>query len=98
MMGANSVMQLHEPFSHNTVQKWIDEAISDVAIQGSFLTHCFQQGGAKYQFMFALVGQRWPLARVHWWGGWAKQEHVGHFLPPFLYKAQTEHPVFPCLV
>ncbi|KIK74945.1 hypothetical protein PAXRUDRAFT_174273 [Paxillus rubicundulus Ve08.2h10] len=25
--------------------------------------------------MFAPVGQCWPLAKVHWWGGWAEQEH-----------------------
>ncbi|KAF8833371.1 hypothetical protein BDN67DRAFT_857019, partial [Paxillus ammoniavirescens] len=25
--------------------------------------------------MFAPVGQRWPLAKVRWWGGWAEQEH-----------------------
>ncbi|KAG1784343.1 uncharacterized protein HD556DRAFT_1219764, partial [Suillus plorans] len=25
--------------------------------------------------MFAPVGQRWTLAKVHWWGGWAEGEH-----------------------
>jgi hypothetical protein len=26
--------------------------------------------------MFAPVGQRWTLACIRWWGGWAKGEHV----------------------
>ncbi|KAF9226135.1 hypothetical protein BS17DRAFT_648292, partial [Gyrodon lividus] len=24
--------------------------------------------------MFAPIGQHWTLAKVCWWGGWAKQE------------------------
>ena len=41
-----------------------------------FTTHCFRRGGAQYRFMFAPVGQRWTLARIRWWGGWAQGEHV----------------------
>ncbi|KAG2039432.1 hypothetical protein BDR03DRAFT_980921 [Suillus americanus] len=44
-------------------------------IRGNFSTHCFRRGGAQYWFMFAPVGQRWTLAKVHWWGGWADGEH-----------------------
>ena len=83
VMGINGVMQPRELLSHDTVQKWIHEATSGAAIWGSFSTHCFQQGGAQYWFMFVLIGQYWPLARVYWWSGWAKQEHVGCFLLPF---------------
>lgn len=78
-MGANGVIQPREPLSHDTVQKWINEATSGAGISGSFSTHCFRRGGAQYHFMFAPVGQRWPLAKVRWWGGWAEQEHVGFF-------------------
>ncbi|KAG1723135.1 uncharacterized protein EDB91DRAFT_1087922 [Suillus paluster] len=34
----------------------------------------FRRGGAQYWFMFAPVGQRWTLAKVRWWGGWADGE------------------------
>jgi hypothetical protein len=43
---------------------------------GKFTTHCFRRGGAQYRFMFAPLGQRWTLARVRWWGGWALREKV----------------------
>ena len=26
--------------------------------------------------MYAPVGERWSLAVVHWWGGWAEGENV----------------------
>ena len=81
VMGVNGVMQPCKLLSHNTVQKWIYEATLGAAIQSSFSTHCFQQGGAQYWFMFVPVGQYWLLARVRWWCGWAEQEHVGCFLP-----------------
>ncbi|KIK74950.1 hypothetical protein PAXRUDRAFT_835844 [Paxillus rubicundulus Ve08.2h10] len=74
-MGTNGVIQPHEPLSHDTVQKWINEATSGAGISGSFSTHCFRRGGAQYHFMFTPVGQHWPLAKVHWWGRWAEQEH-----------------------
>ncbi|KAJ8593535.1 Bromodomain-containing protein [Rhizopogon salebrosus TDB-379] len=44
-------------------------------ILGNFSTHCFHRGGAQYWFMFAPVGQRWTLAKVRWWGGWAEGWH-----------------------
>ncbi|KIJ19774.1 hypothetical protein PAXINDRAFT_68324, partial [Paxillus involutus ATCC 200175] len=78
-MGANGVIQPREPLSHDTIQKWINEATSGAGISRSFSTHCFRRGGAQYHFMFAPVGQRWPLAKVRWWGGWAEQEHVDFF-------------------
>ncbi|KAH0832355.1 hypothetical protein J3R83DRAFT_13378 [Lanmaoa asiatica] len=73
-MGANGVMQPREPLSHNTIQRWINEATTGATIRGSFSTHCFRRGGAQYHFMFAPIGQHWPLAKVRWWGGWAEQE------------------------
>ncbi|KAF9242145.1 hypothetical protein BU15DRAFT_44465 [Melanogaster broomeanus] len=74
-MGANGVVQPRELLSHDTVQKWINEATSGAGIPGSFSTHCFRRGGAQYRFMFSPVGQRWSLAKVRWWGGWAEQEN-----------------------
>ena len=76
-MGANGIVQPCEPLSHDTVQRWIDEATMGATIRGSFSTHCFRRGGAQYRFMFAPIGQCWPLAKVRWWGGWAEQERVG---------------------
>ncbi|KAI6111260.1 hypothetical protein F5141DRAFT_1274775 [Pisolithus sp. B1] len=74
-LGANGVLQPGQPLSHDTVQKWIDEAVAGAGIHGTFSTHCYHRGGAQYRFMFAPVGQRWTLARVRWWGGWAEGEH-----------------------
>jgi hypothetical protein len=75
-MGANGVVQPGQPISHDTVQKWINESMAGAGIRGNFSTHCFRRGGAQYWFMFAPVGQRWTLAKVRWWGGWAEGEQV----------------------
>ncbi|KAG1836898.1 hypothetical protein F4604DRAFT_1602155 [Suillus subluteus] len=75
VMGANSVVHPRQPISHDTVQKWINESTAGAGILGNFSTHCFRCGGAQYWFMFAPVGQRWTLAKVRWWGGWAEGEH-----------------------
>ncbi|KAG1832589.1 hypothetical protein DFJ58DRAFT_671092 [Suillus subalutaceus] len=74
-MSANGVMHPGQPISHDTVQKWINESTAGAGILGNFSTHCFRRGGAQYSFMFAPVGQRWTLAKVRWWGGWAEGEH-----------------------
>ncbi|KIN97880.1 hypothetical protein M404DRAFT_100511, partial [Pisolithus tinctorius Marx 270] len=74
-IGTNGVLQPGEPLSHDMIQKWIDEAVVGSGIPGTFTTHCYRRGGAQYRFMFAPVGQRWTLARVRWWGGWAEGEH-----------------------
>ncbi|KAF9223300.1 hypothetical protein BS17DRAFT_808772 [Gyrodon lividus] len=81
VMGANGIVHPRKPLSHDTIQKWINEAVDDAGIPGFFSTHCFRRGGAQYHFMFAPVGQCWTLAKVHWWGGWAEQEQVS--LPDF---------------
>jgi hypothetical protein len=80
-MGANGIVQPREHISHDTVQSWINEATTGADIcqasgGGSFSTHCFRQGSAQYRFMYAPVGERWSLAVVQWWGGWAEGEHV----------------------
>jgi hypothetical protein len=75
-MSANGIVHPGQPISHDTVQKWIHESTASAGILGNFSTHCFRRGGAQYWFMFAPVGQRWTLAKVRWWGGWAEGEHV----------------------
>ncbi|KAG1858189.1 hypothetical protein F4604DRAFT_1685051 [Suillus subluteus] len=74
-MSANGIVHPGQPIFHDTIQKWINESTTGAGIRGNFSTHCFRQGGAQYWFMFAPVGQRWTLAKVCWWGGWADGEH-----------------------
>jgi integrase len=78
-IGANGT-SVHptRPMSADVVQKRITEMATNGGIDGAehYTTHCFRRGGAQYRFMFAPVGQRWTLARIRWWGGWAKGEHV----------------------
>ncbi|KIN97313.1 hypothetical protein M404DRAFT_97832, partial [Pisolithus tinctorius Marx 270] len=44
--------------------------------------------------MYAPVGQRWTLARVRWWGGWAEGEHrdtLMRYLLDELHCYETDH-------
>ncbi|KAI5988006.1 hypothetical protein EDD15DRAFT_2172890 [Pisolithus albus] len=93
-LGTNGVLQPGEPLSHDMVQKWIDEAVAGAGIRGTFSTHCYRRGGAQYRFMFTPVGQRWTLARVRWWGGWAEGEHrdtLMRYLLDELYCYENDH-------
>ncbi|KAI6039701.1 hypothetical protein EDC04DRAFT_2568118, partial [Pisolithus marmoratus] len=98
-IGANGVLQPGEPLSHNTVQKWIDKAVAGAGIPGTKIMkclqcHCYRRGGVQYRFMFAPVGQRWTLARVQWWGGWAEGEHrdtLMHYLLDELHCYENDH-------
>ncbi|KIO12167.1 hypothetical protein M404DRAFT_125937 [Pisolithus tinctorius Marx 270] len=93
-VGANGVLQPGEPLSHDTVQKWIDEGVAGAGIPRTFSTHCYRRGGAQYRFMYAPVGQRWTLARVRWWGGWAEGEHrdtLMRYLLDELHCYETDH-------
>lgn len=78
-LGVNGlVAHPHIPVSSDIVKKMINEwaAAAGISGAGHFTTHCFRRGGAQYRFMFAPMGQRWTLARIRWWGGWAVGEHV----------------------
>ncbi|KIK73848.1 hypothetical protein PAXRUDRAFT_20439 [Paxillus rubicundulus Ve08.2h10] len=97
-MGAAGIMQPHEPLSHDTVQSWIDEAVSGTKIAvlngGKFTTHTYRRGGAQYRYMFAPVGKRFTLAKVCWWGGWAKNKHrdtMIRYLLDELHAYETDH-------
>ncbi|KAL4072631.1 hypothetical protein V8B97DRAFT_2023395 [Scleroderma yunnanense] len=62
---ANSILKPCGPISQDAVQKWISEATTGARIEG----------GAQYWFMYAPVGQQWPLSTVQWWGRWADGKH-----------------------
>ncbi|KAF8592785.1 hypothetical protein K439DRAFT_1505031 [Ramaria rubella] len=79
LVNPKGLIQPRTPISHDTIQKWIDEFVIGAGINlwlGRLTTHCFCRGGAQYPFMYALVGKRWSLATIRWWGGWAEGEHV----------------------
>ena len=81
----NGIIQPHRPVTSDMVQKKINEMALSAGITGAghFTTHCFRRGGAQYRFMFAPIGERWTLARIRWWGGWAVGEHVwSHYIHP----------------
>ena len=64
VMGPNTASCLHQLASAGQWQRSIGGA------------RC---GGVQYRFMFAPVGERWTLAKVHWWGGWAENKQVSTF-------------------
>uniref|UniRef100_A0A8H7XPI1 Tyr recombinase domain-containing protein n=1 Tax=Psilocybe cubensis TaxID=181762 RepID=A0A8H7XPI1_PSICU len=77
-------------------QKKINQMAMDANIHGAqyFTTHCFRRGGAQYRFMFAPLGERWTLARIRWWGGWATGEHrdtLIRYLLDELYTYEEDH-------
>ncbi|KAH7871951.1 uncharacterized protein C8R40DRAFT_1273810 [Lentinula edodes] len=73
-INANGITVQNQPVTPEAVQKMIDEFTSSAGVPGAFTTHCFRRGGAQYRFMFAPIGERWTLARIRWWGGWAPNE------------------------
>lgn len=79
-IGNGGTVYPHRPVTKDIVQKKINQMAGDAGIAGAghFTTHCFRRGGAQYRFMYAPIGQRWTLARIRWWGGWAVGEHVRH--------------------
>ncbi|KAF9220675.1 hypothetical protein BS17DRAFT_786951, partial [Gyrodon lividus] len=71
-IGANGIVYTHEEMSYDTVQKVITHICTAAALSVSYTTHCFQHGGAQYQFVFAPLGGWWSLCLIQWWGGWAE--------------------------
>ncbi|KLO14727.1 hypothetical protein SCHPADRAFT_825926 [Schizopora paradoxa] len=76
MLGSSGVLQPGSPISNEAVQEMLDWAVSGSGIPEKLSSHCFRRGGAQYRFMFAPIGERWTLARIRWWGGWAPGESV----------------------
>ncbi|THU95692.1 hypothetical protein K435DRAFT_665894 [Dendrothele bispora CBS 962.96] len=58
------------------MQKVVKEFAKCAGLPGwdGYTTHCFRRGGAQYRFMYAPNGERWTLAKIRWWGGWALNE------------------------
>jgi integrase len=85
-ISTNGIVHPHQHITSEVVQKEINEfaAAADITGAGYFTTHCFRRGGAQYRFMFAQIGERWTLARIRWWGGWAEGEHVSILLTLFI--------------
>ncbi|KAF5318395.1 hypothetical protein D9611_013895 [Ephemerocybe angulata] len=82
--------------SADAISKLITEMAMAANVTGAelFTTHCFRRGGAQYRFMFARVGQRWTLARIRWWGGWAlgeKRDTLIRYLLDELYTYEEDH-------
>ncbi|KAJ4475118.1 hypothetical protein C8R41DRAFT_869964 [Lentinula lateritia] len=73
-INVNGITIQNKPVTPEAVQKMINEFTTAAGVPGAFTTHCFRRGGAQYRFMFAPVGERWTLARIRWWGGWAPNE------------------------
>ncbi|KAF8167130.1 hypothetical protein B0H34DRAFT_739725 [Crassisporium funariophilum] len=97
MIGSNG-LSVHpdRPMSSEIAQKKITHMAKQAGIHGAdlFTTHCFRRGGAQYRFMFAPIGQRWTLARIRWWGGWAQGEHrdtLIRYLLDELYTYEEDH-------
>lgn len=77
-MSVNGTIEPHRSITSDMAQKMILEMATATGLPNAdcFTTHCFRRGGAQYRFMFAPIGERWTLARIRWWGGWADGEHV----------------------
>ncbi|GBE83276.1 hypothetical protein SCP_0503240 [Sparassis crispa] len=97
-ISTNGMIQPHLPVSHDTIQQWLNEFTKEAGVaqlvRGEFTTHCFRHGGTQYRFMFAAPGDRWTLARVRWWGRWAKGEHcdmLNRYLLDELYMYEESH-------
>ncbi|KAK7433686.1 hypothetical protein VKT23_020633 [Stygiomarasmius scandens] len=70
-------LKRNEPVSSKSINTLINGIAGAAGVKGAseFTTHCFRRGGAQYRFMYAPIGERWTLARIRWWGGWAEGEH-----------------------
>ncbi|KAH9475673.1 hypothetical protein JR316_0011232 [Psilocybe cubensis] len=97
IIGTNGIsVQPSRAMTAEIAQKKINQMASESGIHGAafFTTHCFRRGGAQYRFMFAPLGERWTLARIRWWGGWATGEHrdtLIRYLLDELYTYEEDH-------
>ncbi|KAI0321075.1 hypothetical protein OF83DRAFT_1051864 [Amylostereum chailletii] len=97
-MGANGIVQ-PKMMSQDTFHQMLVTAASESGVDGllgggTFSTHSLRRGGAQYWFMFAPVEQRWTLARIRWWGGWAEGERrdtLVRYLLDELHMYQESH-------
>ncbi|KZT23167.1 hypothetical protein NEOLEDRAFT_1070129, partial [Neolentinus lepideus HHB14362 ss-1] len=95
-IGPDCKVHPHRALSSDLVQKELNDfaCLAKLRGAGSFTTHCYRRGGAQYRFMFAPIGERWTLARIRWWGGWAEKEHrdtLIRYLLDELYNYEEDH-------
>ncbi|THU80443.1 hypothetical protein K435DRAFT_874378 [Dendrothele bispora CBS 962.96] len=96
-VGSNGIsVQFAIPISADSYQRKVNEFAAAAGLPGAgkYTTHCFRRGGAQYRFMYAPVGQRWTLARIRWWGGWAPSERrdtLVRYLLDELYTYKQDH-------
>ncbi|KAF8530352.1 hypothetical protein BU17DRAFT_79070 [Hysterangium stoloniferum] len=91
---STGTVQPEMPISHDTIQKWLDEFAEGANIElgtTRLTTHCFRRGGAQYRFMYALIGKRWSLTTIRWWGGWAQRDTLIRYLLDELYHYEDSH-------
>ncbi|EAU82720.1 hypothetical protein CC1G_10625 [Coprinopsis cinerea okayama7 len=93
-IGANLAVHPDDPLTSDAIQKRLTKFTKAAELGEGFTTHCFRRGGAQYRFMYAPLGQRWTLARVRWWGGWAQGEHrdtLIRYLLDELWMSEDDH-------
>ncbi|KAM6502988.1 hypothetical protein JOM56_002965 [Amanita muscaria] len=73
-LAPNGIPHPDRETQYETMQGNIDKFTTGAGLTTRYTTHCFRRGGAQYRFMNAP--RRWSLARIRWWGGWAKGEHT----------------------
>ncbi|RDB27874.1 hypothetical protein Hypma_002250 [Hypsizygus marmoreus] len=72
----NGIIEIRREMTPDVIQKHLTDFTTGAGLEKHYSTHCFRRGGAQYRFMYAPLGQRWSLAAVRWWGGWADGENV----------------------
>lgn len=75
-LAPNGTLHPKRAMSYETLQAILTEFSTGAGLDKMYTTHCFRRGGAQYRFMYALIGKRWSLSMIRWWGGWAIGEHV----------------------
>ncbi|KAG1778323.1 hypothetical protein EV702DRAFT_1044634 [Suillus placidus] len=75
-VGANGVIYPSDELSYDAVMKTLTWICTEAGLTARYTSHCFRQGGARYRFMFAPLGERWSLSTIRWWGAWAEGESV----------------------
>ena len=68
-ISTNGIANTKRTMTHESVQKYLMEFSEGAGLKVRYTTHCFRRGGAQYRFMYALLGKRWSLTIIRWWGG-----------------------------
>ena len=74
----NGMVHTYQPIDHNAFQDLLNSFATKAGIKAEYTTHSFRRGGAQYRFQYCPLGERWPLTRIRWWGGWAEGEQAGY--------------------